>query len=260
MHDLASPETFSCGVTGSRFIQPGVLCNSEMTLVVERVTDHRPLLRILDKIQSNRLVLRELDVLTGKSRLQDVPSPQPVLFDGTRLARTFGPQWHLLLIGANDLAAYIADIAPALGFALTICEPRDVYRDSWSEHGLTLTNAMPDDLIASLVVDDRHAIVALSHDPKLDDMALMAALQSPAFYVGAVGSRRTSASRRRRLRQLGLGAEAVARLRGPVGVPIGSRTPPEIAISILAEIIAARGAKVQGQHAEAEASAIHAGI
>ena len=99
---------------------------------------------------------------------------------------------------------------------------------------------MPDDTVRALRLDERCAVVALTHDPKLDDMALMEALKSPAFYVGALGSRANNAKRRERLREVDVTDDEIARLHGPIGLYIGSRTPPEIAISILAEITAVK--------------------
>jgi xanthine dehydrogenase accessory factor len=99
---------------------------------------------------------------------------------------------------------------------------------------------MPDDTVRAMHVDERCAVVALTHDPKLDDLALMEALKSPAFYVGALGSRANNAKRRERLREFDVTDEEIARLHGPIGLYIGSRTPPEIAISILAEITAVK--------------------
>src|SRR5262249_8663541 len=104
--------------------------------------------------------------------------------------------------------------------------------------GVRLVRTMPDDTVKSMQLDERCAVVALTHDPKLDDLALMEALKSPAFYVGALGSRANNTKRRERLREFELGDEEIARLHGPIGLYIGSRTPPEIAISILAEITA----------------------
>jgi len=121
---------------------------------------------------------------------------------------------------------------------VAICDPREEYTETWDIPGVKLVRTMPDDTVKAMKLDERCAVVALTHDPKLDDLALMEALKSPAFYVGALGSRANNAKRRERLREFDVTDEEIARLHGPIGLYIGSRTPPEIAVSILAEITA----------------------
>jgi xanthine dehydrogenase accessory factor len=144
------------------------------------------------------------------------------------------------VIGASQLSKYLAQIAVGLDYQVTICDPREEYTETWDIPGVTLVRTMPDDTVRSMRLDERCAVVALTHDPKLDDMALMEALKSPAFYVGALGSRANNAKRRERLKEVDVTEQEIARLHGPIGLYIGSRTPPEIAISILAEITAVK--------------------
>src|SRR5690606_18343519 len=121
-----------------------------------------------------------------------------------------------------------------------VCDPREEYRVGWQVENVEVVHAMPDDLVLQLQPDSRTAVVALTHDPKLDDLALMEALKSAAFYVGAIGSRANNARRRERLKEFDLDDAQLARLHGPIGLYIGSKTPAEIAISILAELTAVR--------------------
>jgi xanthine dehydrogenase accessory factor len=144
----------------------------------------------------------------------------------------------MLVIGASQLSKYLAQIAVGLDYQVTICDPRDEYTETWDVPGVRLVRTMPDDTVKAMQLDERCAVVALTHDPKLDDLALMEALKSPAFYVGALGSRANNAKRRERLREFDLSDDEIARLHGPIGLYIGSRTPPEIAVSILAEVTA----------------------
>ena len=146
----------------------------------------------------------------------------------------------MLVIGAGQLSKYLAQIAVGLDYQVTVCDPRVEYTDTWDIPGVTLVKTMPDDTVIEMKLDERCAVVALTHDPKLDDLALMEALKSPAFYVGALGSRANNAKRRKRLEEFDLTREQIGRLHGPIGLYIGSRTPPEIAISILAEITAVK--------------------
>ena len=131
-------------------------------------------------------------------------------------------------------------MALALDYAVTICDPRDEYADGWMVPGTQLVRTMPDDTVIEFSPDKHTAIVALTHDPKLDDLALMEALKSDAFYVGAIGSQKNQAKRKERLLEFGVSGEQLERLHGPVGLKNGARTPPEIAVSILAEMTATK--------------------
>ena len=149
------------------------------------------------------------------------------------------PPVRLIVVGAVHVAQPLADMAALAGFGVTIVDPRRAFATEARFPGRALVTSWPDEAIAQLAPDARTAVVTLTHDPKLDDPALVAALASPAFYVGCLGSKKTHAARRARLGERGVAPAALDRLRGPVGLPIGARTPAEIAVSILAEVIAA---------------------
>jgi xanthine dehydrogenase accessory factor len=150
---------------------------------------------------------------------------------------------RLIIVGAVHVAQPLAEMAALAGFAVTIVDPRRAFATAARFPGQALVVGWPDVALAELGPDARTAVVTLTHDPKLDDPALVAALGTPAFYVGCLGSKKTHGARRVRLGEHGIGEPALDRLRGPVGLRIGARTPPEIAVSILAEIIASlRGA------------------
>jgi xanthine dehydrogenase accessory factor len=128
-------------------------------------------------------------------------------------------------------------------FAVTVCDPRAEHRGAWSVAGVQITTEMPDDAVRTLSPDPRTCIVALSHDPRLDDLALLVALHSPAFYVGAIGSRRNASNRRQRfIEHFDESEESLMRLHSPVGLYIASKTPAEIAVSVMAEILAVKNA------------------
>jgi xanthine dehydrogenase accessory factor len=146
----------------------------------------------------------------------------------------------MLIIGAGQLSQFLAQIAVGLEYQVTVCDPREEYRGSWSLEGVDVVHAMPDDVVLEMKLDSRSAVIALTHDPKLDDLALMEALKTDAFYVGAIGSRVNNARRRERLREFDLSEEQIAKLHGPIGIYIGSKTPYEIAVSILAELTAVK--------------------
>ena len=127
-----------------------------------------------------------------------------------------------------------------LDYRVLVCDPRPQMIADWDLEGVELVQGMPDDVVREHVQDRYSIVITLTHDPRIDDMALMEALTSPAWYVGALGSVRTSEKRRQRLPQLGLSESQIERLQAPVGLDIGSKTPPEIAIAILADLIGKR--------------------
>uniref|UniRef100_UPI003F4FD2E7 XdhC family protein n=1 Tax=Caballeronia sp. LjRoot34 TaxID=3342325 RepID=UPI003F4FD2E7 len=148
----------------------------------------------------------------------------------------------MLLIGATQMTDYVAAIATTCGFSVTICDPRTEYQAvTLEELGAKITREMPDDAVKAFFPDRRSCILALTHDPKLDDMALIAALSSRAFYVGAIGSRRNADTRAQRLKEhFEFTDDLLGRLQSPVGIYIGSKTPAEIAVSVMADVLAAK--------------------
>lgn len=187
-----------------------------------------------------KLVARTLDMRTGHTEVSAAPAIDGVQFTGDTLTTVHGLRYRILVIGAGQLSRYFCEIALGLDYQVTVCDPREDYADPWCVRGTMLTRDMPDDVVSAMRLDSRAAVIALTHDPKLDDLALMEVLRTPAFYVGALGSRKNNAARRKRLLEFDLTAKEIARLRGPAGLYIGSKTPAEIAISILAEITAAK--------------------
>lgn len=240
VHFPTRPQVVTYGVTGEDARRFGLPCGGTLQLVLEPVQDAGSLAEVLQAIEARRIVTRTLDMQTGGSVVSPAKASEALKFDGATLTTVHGPRWRLLLIGAGQLSAYLARFAMALDYGVIVCDPRAEYADAWDVPGTTLMGGMPDDVVKELALDVRSAVIALTHDPKLDDMALMEALKSDAFYVGALGSKANSDKRRQRLTQLDLTPAQVDRLKGPVGLAIGSRKPPEIAVAILAEITALR--------------------
>jgi len=195
---------------------------------------------LLAKLEGGERVQRELDLRTGAVQLLPPQRDADILnLNESRLLTHHGPRWRLLIIGAGQMTQYLAQMALALDYEVLVCDPREEYELRLT--GIQRTREMPDDTVQRFAPDGHSAIVALTHDPKLDDLALMEALRSPAFYVGAIGSRVNQAKRRQRLHEhFDLSEAELDRLHGPVGLAIGARTPPEIALSILAEMTAVR--------------------
>jgi xanthine dehydrogenase accessory factor len=241
-HALAGEkaEVATYGVSKEQAERFGLPCGGTLQLVLEPVKDGENLGALLAAIERHELVARFLNLETGESRLEAGRWSDALEFDGKLLKTVHGPRWRLLLIGAGQLSRYLAQMAQALDYRVTVCDPREEYAEAWDLAGVQLERGYPDDVVLALNLDAHSAVVALTHDPKLDDAALLEALKSPAFYVGALGSKANNDKRRQRLADFDLSAGEIARLRGPVGLKIGSRTPPEIAVSILAEMTAMR--------------------
>jgi xanthine dehydrogenase accessory factor len=233
-------EAVTYGVSADEARRFGLPCGGTIQLVLEPLTRDSGIRALLREIEPGHLVSRRLDLVTGEATLHPASATDGLAFDGKTLTTIHGPRYRMLVIGASQLSKYLAQIAVGLDYQVTICDPREEYTETWDIPGVALVRTMPDDTVRAMHVDERCAVVALTHDPKLDDLALMEALKSPAFYVGALGSRANNAKRRERLREFDVTADEIARLHGPIGLYIGSRTPPEIAISILAEITAVK--------------------
>lgn len=237
----ARPELIVYGVDQDEAARFGLPCGGTLRLVQEPLQEATWIAQLLARTAEHRLVARTLDLTTGAVTLADAVRGQGLVFDAQRLTTVFGPRWRLLLIGAGQLSQAVAQMAALLDFEVLVCDPRGEY--AMDLPGVQRLPGMPDDVVRELLPDAHTAIVALTHDPKLDDMALLEALKSAAFYVGALGSRRNQAARKQRLAvHFDLSAEELARLHGPVGLAIGARTPAEIAVSILAEIVQVKNA------------------
>ena len=241
-HSLAGdkPELATYGVSKEQADRFQLPCGGTLQLVLEPVRDSAGLDQLLGAIERHELVARFLDLESGKSRIEPGRWSDALAFDGKTLKTVHGPRWRLLIIGAAQLSRYLAQMAQALDYQVTVCDPREEYAEAWNLPGVPLERGYPDDVVLAMNLDAHSAVVALTHDPKLDDVALLEALKSPAFYVGALGSKANNDKRRKRLADFDLSAEEISRLHGPVGLSIGSRTPPEIAVSILAEMTAVR--------------------
>lgn len=238
------PAMIAYGVSKEEATRFGLPCGGTLRLVQEPLTDVIWLEEVLQHTATQRLVSRTLTLATGNVVLAAARRGDGMQFDGLVLTTVFGPRWRLLLIGAGQLSQAVAAMAQMLDFEVLVCEPRDEYALTLAIEGVTRLPGMPDDVVRELVPDVHTAIVALTHDPKLDDMALLEALKSDAFYVGALGSARNQAVRKQRLAEhFDLNQEELARLHGPVGLRIGAKTPAEIAVSIIAQIIEIKNAQ-----------------
>ena len=217
---------------------------------------------LLDALRAQRVakqpVVLVTELATGRQELirpqEREPAPDPTRLEhalealrrdrcaildergGPVFVQPFNPPLRLVLVGAVHIAQELARMAAEVGYAVVVVDPRPAFATQERFERATLSQEWPDAALRALAPDPRTAIAVLSHDPKLDEPALDVALRSEAFYVGALGSRRSHGARCRRLRERGFGAADLARVHGPIGLDIGAQSPAEIAVSILAEI------------------------
>jgi xanthine dehydrogenase accessory factor len=257
----ALPAVITYGMTADEAHRFGLPCGGTIELAIEPLSQSGKLDEMLQRLASGELVARRLDMLTGVVTLGTASPTQSMQVSATALVTLHGPRWRLLIIGAGQLSRFVAQIAQGMDYAVTVCDPREEYRQSWAVPGVQLATGMPDDVVTAMKLDARCAVIALTHDPKLDDLALMEALRSEAFYVGAIGSRLNNQKRRERLAEhFDMSEAELDKLHGPIGLYIGSKTPPEIAISILAELTAVKNAVVLPRAASIAGAKDQAGL
>jgi len=234
------PQFAAYGVTSEEARRFGLPCGGELEVIIESEVSVADFETLLARIAEGRVVARHVDLETGQWSFAPAHPNDECERTESRFTSVHGPRWRMLVIGASEIAHYLAEVASTVDFQVFVCDPREEYKTAWRAHDAKWIDGMPDDAVLAFRADGHSVILTVSHDPKLDDMALLEALKTDAFYVGAVGSKQTSAERRKRLVDFDLTPQQIARLRGPVGLSIGSRTPPEIALSILADLIATR--------------------
>jgi len=235
-----NPEMVIYGVSQEEAARFGLPCGGTLRLLVEPKPELAILEQLLAKISSHQITKRIVNIATGKSTLELGTRHDEFACNDKEMRTTYGPRWRMVIIGAGQLSQYTADFAIASDFEVIVIDPREEYAEGLNRSDVIFIQGMPDDVLLEIGVDPHTAVVALTHDPKLDDMALMEALKSSAFYVGALGSKKNTQKRKERLLEFDLSPEEVERLHGPVGLYIGALTPPEIAVSILAEVIAVK--------------------
>ncbi|WP_211450725.1 XdhC family protein [Collimonas antrihumi] len=228
------------GISAEQMRRFGLPCGGTLELVIEPLTDAASLTPLLEAVAGRHLVQRRLNMRSGQASIEASDADFALRFDEEELVQVFGPRWRLLIIGAGQVSEYLAQMAPALDFSVYLNDPREEQRRNWQADGVIWLDGMPDDAVLAFKPDRRTVIVTLSHDPKVDDMALMEALKTDAFYVGAIGSMASTEARKERLLTLDLSPAQIERLHAPIGLSILSRSPAEIAVSVLAELVMLR--------------------
>ena len=234
------PQIIEYGINTATSRRVGLPCGGRLHLLVEHIDVATQLAPVMAAIDEQRRIARRVCLNTGETSLHAAADPDDFTFDGDNLVKVFGPAWRMLIIGAGELARRVSQLALTLDYAVTLCDSRPEYASGWQVEGTAFSSRPPAQLVESFAPDEHTAILALAHAPALEDEAIASALTSDAFYVGALGSRKNQRARIGRLRRMGLSEAQLALLHGPVGLDIGSHTPAEIAIAILAQLIAIR--------------------
>jgi len=235
------PKKLRYGITADEAHRFGLPCGGTLELMLEFNPQADLLQELITSLDAGNLMLRRLDLSSGQASLESTESVSVLKINDTELVNCFGPSYRMLLIGAGQLGEYIATMAIFNGFTVTVCDPRQEYAAGWTTTNVHHMTEWPDDAVRAFKPDRRTCVLALTHDPKLDDLALLEAIETEAFYIGAIGSRANSQARRKRMMEhFDQTPESLARLRGPIGVYIGSKTPAEIAVSVMAEVLAVK--------------------
>lgn len=237
------PHVLQYGVSAEENARLGLPCGGHLTVFLQALnaeTDRDWLMSVKSALDARQVVERRVVSEHGDTQMHSRSTFNELKFDGKELLQSFGPRQRMLLIGAGQLAASVAELALGLDYDVLVCDPREDARADWRGPTVPLLSMMPDDAVREHADDRQSIVITLTHDPRIDDMALMEALESKAWYVGALGSVRTTEQRKERLRTLGLTQASIDRLHAPVGLDIGSKTPPEIAVSIVAQLVRLR--------------------
>ena len=216
----------------------GLPCGGRLKLAIQQL-DKKDLGWVKDAhhaMSTRQTLRRSVSLQSGETRISPSEHFAPLEKKDDTLTHCFGPRHRLLLVGAGQLAAHLSTLALAMDYEVMLADSREWALDQWQGPDVEKILGLPDDVVREHAADEHCAVITLSHDPRVDDMALMEALDSACWYVGALGSVRTTEKRLQRLSQLGLSSGALARLHAPVGLSIGSKTTMEIAVSIMAQL------------------------
>jgi xanthine dehydrogenase accessory factor len=196
---------------------------------------------------SIKVFVERLDVDAARKAL-DSDGTRTIEADGERYrVQTLASKPRMLIVGAVHIAQSLIPMAVQIGYEIIVIDPRNAFANPERFPNIRIDNRSPDEAMSDLKLDDRTAVVVLSHDPKIDEPALQAAMDSNVFYIGVLGSKGNHAKRLERLAELGYSKEQLSRVHGPIGLPLGGRSPPEIAVSILAQVVQSRNQPIHSK-------------
>ena len=238
--EFSGPQVYltDYGVSAEDNEKWGLPCGGRLELAIQQLDDKDLpwITQANAAVSARRPIIRTVALASGETRISPTSQFAPLEQSDDTLTHCFGPRHRLLLVGAGQLAASLSTLALAMDYEVVLADSREWALDQWQGPEVEKILGLPDDVVREHAADEHCAVITLSHDPRVDDMALMEALDSACWYVGALGSVRTTEKRLQRLAQLGLNDDALARLHAPVGIAIGSKTAMEIAVSIMAEL------------------------
>ena len=239
-------------VSTDQAVRYGLPCGGSLELVFEQLSDSSQIKEIITALRSRRRICRSVNLSTGAANLVESTNEQRFSFDGKVLNKLFGPSWRNAYHRRRRIVSICCRNGSGTRLRCDRMRAQGAFFQTWKVKGVPIHSSLPDDAVKELATDCQSAVLALTHDPNLDDLALIEALTSDAFYVGALGSRKNNERRRKRLVDMfDISVANVDRLHGPIGLDIGSKTPAEIAISILAQITDIRR-KFDFQHQDSE--------
>jgi xanthine dehydrogenase accessory factor len=242
----SKPSILSYGVDASENERLGLPCGGELTLLVQPIAaspeNQQQFKKILSALSQRQCINRISSTVDNSSNLSPAPLFQPLNRSGDKVTHCFGPHFQMLLIGAGQLSKVLAELALAMDYQVIVCDPRPELVEQWDVAYVEAVFDTPDQLILKQGGDAQSVIISLTHVNAIDDLAVASALKTDAFYVGALGSMRTSESRKQRLLAQGFSAKQLSKLHAPVGLSIGSKTPIEIAVSVMAQLTSLRAA------------------
>ncbi len=216
-------------------------CGGRLLLTLEPLASLPDLATMMNALRDGASVVRRLDLEQRTVGWAPADDDARTRLEDQILNVVYEPAWRLVVVGAGELASWVCRFAKLLDYTIEVCEPRPDYREAWPLGEFTVSDDYPDDFIAGRVCDGHTAIVALTHDPKVDDLAMLEGLRTRAFYLGALGSGRTTAKRAARLiEHFAMTEDDVKRIRGPIGIDLKTRKPQEIALAVMTDITAAR--------------------
>jgi len=235
-----SAQVFTHRIDDQQAKRYGLACGGELELLFETLTEPEALQPSVALLAERRRVLRHVHLSHQEVSISEAAPDDTFHWNAPVLQQVFGPAWQLMIVGAGELSAFTAQFAQALDFEVMVVDPRPEFRQAWSQPDVPVLDMSPDDAVIEHANDESCAVLALSHDANIDDLALIEALPGRPFYVGALGSTSNYQKRCARLAGLDVPQMAIERLRGPVGLSIGARGSAEIAVSIVAELIKVR--------------------
>jgi xanthine dehydrogenase accessory factor len=229
------PQRLTFGISDAMAWEVGLACGGQIEILLQPKIEIALLDSIIATVAAGRTCQMITDMSSGRSQFSEDSAANSALGD-THFVRVYEPKLRLAVVGAVHIAQALVPMAAQLGYEVLLIDPRTAFTSSEHFNSAQVSNDWPDEALRNWTLTPRSALVTLTHDPKLDDPALEAALASPAFYIAALGSKKTHAARCERLREKGFSDEAIARIHGPAGLHIGAKSPAEIALSVMAQM------------------------